>query len=92
MDVDLYLSKPFGIDLLMVILTNLFRTRNELKRWYAQPELNLSTRNITFINADELFVDRLVNLIQKRLDDLEMRIDELASDWFCQSTILQHGF
>jgi AraC-like DNA-binding protein len=80
MGADLYLSKPFGIDLLMAILTNLFRTRNELKRRYAQPELNLSTREITFSNADERFIDRLVNLIQKRLDDPDMRIDELASE------------
>ncbi|MDD4198942.1 MAG: DNA-binding response regulator, partial [Paludibacter sp.] len=80
MGADLYLSKPFGIDLLLAILNNLLRTRVELKKRFARPELNVTTQEITFSNADEWFIAKLVELIEKRLDDADLRIDDLAAE------------
>lgn len=80
MGADIYLSKPFGVDLLVAILSNLFRSRQELKKRYAVPELNMSTQEITFSNADERFITKLIGFIQSRLDDSDLRIDDLAME------------
>lgn len=80
MGADIYLSKPFGVDLLVAILNNLFRSRQELKRRYAMPDLNVSTQEITFSNADERFITKLIGFIQSRIDDSDLRIDDLAME------------
>lgn len=78
MGADMYLSKPFAIDLLIAIIGNLFRSRSELKKRYALYNEELNTQDLTFSNADERFLMKLTSLIDKKLDETELRIDDLA--------------
>ena len=78
MGADVYMSKPFAIDLLMAIIGNLFRSRLELKKRYALHNEDIKTKDITFSNADERFVLKLTTLIDNKLDESELRIDDLA--------------
>ena len=62
----------------MTIIGNLFRSRMELKKRYALHNEDLKTKDITFSNADERFVLKLTTLIDNKIDETELRIDDLA--------------
>jgi signal transduction histidine kinase/DNA-binding response OmpR family regulator/ligand-binding sensor domain-containing protein len=80
MGADVYVAKPFGVDLLLAILNNLMRNRDQLRKQYATNRILLSTADITFSNADEKFLKKLTSMVDDRLDDAELRIDDLASE------------
>lgn len=80
MGADMYLSKPFGVDLLLLIVSNLFKSRNELKNKYRQPEQHVLPEQITFSNADERFLSKFVTLIEEKLDDSDIDINWLARE------------
>lgn len=79
MGADVYLSKPFGMDLLLAIMANLMRNRELLRRQYAGGTI-ISTLDITYSNADEKFLTRLTQHIDRCMEESEIRIDELASE------------
>jgi signal transduction histidine kinase/DNA-binding response OmpR family regulator len=77
---DLYLAKPFGIDLLLAATANILRTRSELRSQFSTAKHELDIEDITFSNADENFLQRLNKYIESHLADNELRIDNLASE------------
>lgn len=80
MGADLYLSKPFGVDLLLTIIRNLLKARSEIRLKYSNPDLNIGYDKITFSNADELFLNKLTTLIETKLSESTILIDDLASE------------
>ena len=79
MGADVYLSKPFGVDLLLAIMANVLRTRELLRRQYAGASA-ISTRDIAFSNADEKFLAKLTQLIDASMEESEIRMDGLAAE------------
>ena len=76
---DVYLSKPFGIDLLLSVMANLLRNREQLRRQYAG-NAAMSAIDITFSNADERFLNRLTQLVEQSMEETEIRMDDLAGE------------
>ena len=79
MGADVYLSKPFGIDLLLSVMANLLRNREQLRRQYAGNS-SVSAIDITFSNADERFLTRLTQLVEQSMEETEIRMDDLAAE------------
>ncbi len=80
MGADVYLSKPFAIDLLITVIRNLLASRNELKLKYGSFSKSVLPKDITFSNADERFISRFIELIESRLDDTNLDIEKLAGE------------
>lgn len=80
MGADIYLSKPFGVDLLLAVISNLIKSHNDIRLKYGNPELNIGLSEITFSNADEKFINKLIQLIEDKLTDSDILIDNLATE------------
>ena len=77
---DIYLAKPFAIDLLLSLLNNLFATRNILKKRYTQTTGPITPQEITFSNADEQFLSKLTRLLEENLHTPDVNMDLFAKE------------
>ncbi|SER91793.1 hybrid sensor histidine kinase/response regulator transcription factor [Pedobacter rhizosphaerae] len=79
---DGYLSKPFDLELLEAMLTNLLRNREAIKARYKNSRILPLAEEVTFSRADELFMKKLNSLIADNLDkdglDVEFLIDKMT--------------
>ncbi len=75
---DSYLAKPFSIDLLLYVMGNLVRLRQQLKERYQTSEVALLPEDITFSNADEEFMKKLTQLIEQEIDNPALDVDLLV--------------
>ncbi len=63
---DLYISKPFSVDLLKVQVNQLLNTRQELIELYSRKVL-LKPRDFTITPNDEKFLTKIMNVIEKNM-------------------------
>lgn len=80
---DSYLPKPFDIDLLMTIIHNLLKNREQIRCKYKnKSNLTIHPKEITFSNVDEQFLLKFNSLIQENLTDqkldVKFLIDKMA--------------
>ena len=75
---DSYLAKPFSIDLLLYVIGNLVRLRQQLKERYQTSDGVLLPEDITFSNADEEFMKKLIQLIEQEIDNPALDVDLLV--------------
>lgn len=74
---DDFIAKPFSIDYLLVKITNLLHSRENLRRMFnASPEAEAST--MASSPKDTEFLDRLTGLIEDNLEDPDFSVDSLA--------------
>ena len=71
---DAYLSKPFEVEFLQTLITNLLKNREFIKSRYKNSTLLISPEEATFSNADEKFLLKLNNLIHENLSNTEMDV------------------
>lgn len=74
---DSYIQKPFSPEYLEVKIQNLITNRNSLKNYYATSP-NASLKSIAHSKADEIFLEKLNEIIQVNLSDSEFGIDQIA--------------
>lgn len=74
---DDFISKPFNPQLLEIKISNVIATRQMLKQRFRQ-ELLLSPKEITVTSLDEQFMARVVELMEKHIDDPNFNIDVLV--------------
>jgi signal transduction histidine kinase/ligand-binding sensor domain-containing protein/DNA-binding response OmpR family regulator len=77
---DAYVSKPFNIELLMIRVEGLLQSHRRLKNAFAgtqNQEDKLAEINVQ--SADERFMERLMRVINKNMNDPEFQVDELAT-------------
>lgn len=77
MGADDYISKPFNVNILLSRCNNLVKSRMMLQEKYSrQPQADLS---ILATNAmDKQFVDQVMEIVERRMEDSEFNVDELA--------------
>lgn len=78
---DAYITKPFVIDELFLLAENLIKNRMKIKGKFSgaqQQEGKIKT--ITFKSSDELLMDRIVNTINKYLENPEFNVQFLADE------------
>lgn len=76
---DAYIEKPFSMEFLINTITNLLRSREEIKRTYAGSPF-VQSDTVAISNADKEFLERLQNVMQRHMSDSDFNIDQLASD------------
>lgn len=78
MGADMYLSKPFGIDHLTTVISSVIKHRNKIKQNLLQSTILPNPKEITFSNADEKFLNKLISLIENKISNSDLMIDNLA--------------
>jgi signal transduction histidine kinase/ligand-binding sensor domain-containing protein/CheY-like chemotaxis protein/AraC-like DNA-binding protein len=77
---DAYLSKPFNLDELLVIIENLISSRRMLKgKFSGAQDQQDKVKSIDFKSSDELFMKRIMTIINDNLDNPELNVKMLVS-------------
>lgn len=75
---DEYIEKPFSSDFLKARIENLLESRRKIADSYKHsPEVALDT--ITHSKADENFLNQVVEIIDRHIEEVDLDVDKLAS-------------
>ncbi len=74
---DDYVSKPFSLQLLMVKINNVIKTRKRMQERYSKSK-NVASEHITFNDVDEEFLSRAVDVVRKNLSNESFSTEEFA--------------
>ena len=77
---DVYLSKPFEIDLLLAVAKNLIKGRELIKMRHKETTVLVSPVESTFSNADEKFMISLNNLINDNISNPALDVQFIADN------------
>ena len=75
---DDYIIKPFDPIELIVRIKNLILRRNKLREKYLR-EAEINPAEVAVTSTDKMFIDKAINIIESRLDDTSLSIEELAN-------------
>lgn len=76
---DAYLPKPFSIDELDIQITNLLKTRRQLKEKYGR-QIMLEPTRVEIEDVDEKFLQRVIQTIENRIDDKDLNAESLSKE------------
>ena len=74
---DAYIQKPFSTELLRLQIANLLKNRTNLRTHLANNPFK-DPKIVAHSRLDEIFLKKLDDYIQQRLDDIQLDIDQLA--------------
>ena len=77
---DVYITKPFEIDLLLAVAKNIIRGRELTKIRHKETSVVISPIESTFSNADEKFMINLNALINKNLSNSTLDVQFIADN------------
>lgn len=76
---DAYVTKPFSIKHLFAQISNIFTNRNKIKQAFINsPDLN--TGSIALTKADEIFLERVTQIINQYMQNESFNIGQLANE------------
>jgi ligand-binding sensor domain-containing protein/signal transduction histidine kinase/DNA-binding response OmpR family regulator len=84
---DLYITKPFSIDLLATMIENLFATRKQLKEYYTRTML-FQTEVDQKETPDDKFMKMLVDLVEKNIIEPDFDVFKLANELNMSRSVL----
>jgi two-component system cell cycle response regulator len=74
---DAYIEKPFSPQHLQVQIANLLRNRDKIKTYFASsPLVHINT--MAYSKADEHFLEKLNEVIQNNITDVNLDVEQLA--------------
>lgn len=79
MGADSYLTKPFSLQVLRLHVRNLLATREKMRERFSR-HITLQPQNIEVSSVDELFLKKIVQIIDNHMDDSEFDVDKLADE------------
>ena len=83
---DAYITKPFSPELLLARIDNLLQSRHQLKDlWSMKPVTEASATPsqdsaVTTTPIEDAFISRFKNMVEERLSDNDLSIEDLAAD------------
>ena len=78
---DLYITKPFNMDILKRNAANLLKTRKMLRNKYAGKETpQAKIDNIVLESPDERLINRIMDVVNKNLNNSDLNIDMICSE------------
>lgn len=78
MGADAYIEKPFSPEHLNVQVANLLANRSKIKEFYAKSPL-VHVKSIAHSKGDEIFLEKLTEVIYNNLEDENLDVDKLAN-------------
>ena len=84
---DAYLTKPFSPELLLARIDNLLQSRHQLKDlWATKPATEnavatpAEVTSATTMPIEDAFISRFKNMVEQRLTDSNLSVEDLAAD------------
>lgn len=74
---DAYVEKPFSPEFLQVQIASLLKNRNKIKAYFASSPL-IHIKTMAYSKADEQFLIKLQDTIDKNLENKDLDVDHLA--------------
>jgi two-component system cell cycle response regulator len=74
---DAYIEKPFSPKHLQAQIANLLKNRNKIKAYFASSPL-VHVNTMAYSRADELFLEKLNEEINKNIANLDLDVEQLA--------------
>ena len=84
---DVYMTKPFSIQVLELSIRNLLRGREGLKEKYLK-QIMLSPKKLQIESPDEKFLIKLMQLVADKMDDPDFNVGSLVEDIGMSQTVL----
>ena len=78
---DAYVTKPFNMKELRIRIKNLIEQRKKLRERFKQ-NLNLEPKEIAVTSADEKFINRAMEIIEKYMGDSEFEVRQFQEEMF----------
>jgi ligand-binding sensor domain-containing protein/signal transduction histidine kinase/DNA-binding response OmpR family regulator len=76
---DDYITKPFNLTVLEARVWNLLDSRQKLRDRYRK-EITLQPKNVAITSPDEKFLERVMNFIEKNIDEPSLSVEELGKE------------
>jgi signal transduction histidine kinase/DNA-binding response OmpR family regulator/streptogramin lyase len=76
---DAYITKPFDKDILLAKVDNLFKSRNELQKYFLN-EITLKKNTLKISQEYREFLDKCIAIVESHLDDEQFSIKVLAKE------------
>ena len=78
---DIYINKPFNIDILKHTVKNLIKNRNVLKNTYAGNQLHQEKiRHIDLKSSDEILVEKFMEVINDNISNPNLSVEMVATE------------
>jgi len=84
---DVYITKPFSIQVLELSIRNLLQGREGLKQKYIK-QIMLSPRKLDMESPDEKFLNKLMQLVEDKMEDPDFNVSSLVEDIGMSQTVL----
>lgn len=84
---DFYFAKPLSIDLLLLTVSNIFEQAEKLKQRYTKDYLSEATE-LVHSEKDKEFFQKLINVIEDNIQDLNLDVDFLCRHLYISRTKL----
>ena len=76
---DAYIAKPFDMEVLLARISNLLEKQEKRQQDFSH-SISLDPKTVTDSSPDEAFLNSVIGLIEKNIDNSEYTIDSLAGD------------
>ncbi len=76
---DDYVTKPFSIDILDIRVQNLIKSRHLLREKFKK-EIILKPKDIAINNVDEVFLEKIMQIIEDNMSDSKFSVTTLATE------------
>jgi ligand-binding sensor domain-containing protein/signal transduction histidine kinase/DNA-binding response OmpR family regulator len=76
---DAYVEKPFSMKHLLAQISNIFTNRNKVKQAFINSPTQ-SIGSIALTKADEVFLEKVTQIIYKNLSDISFNVDVLSDE------------
>lgn len=84
---NVYLTKPFSIQLLELHIRNLIRSANALKEKFSK-QVMLMPRNVEIEHPEEKFLNKLVQIVEEHMEDSDFNVSTLVDKIGMSQTVL----
>jgi YesN/AraC family two-component response regulator len=77
---DDYITKPFSPVILLARVENMLEQRKRLQELYRKNLLEMEPSEVELASQDEIFMAKLLNFMEKNIDNSELTVDDLVSE------------
>jgi len=88
---DVYLTKPFNVQLLQSYTKALLKSKKLLQQHYSQ-KIFLEPSSVEIGTVDKRFMEKLMSILEQRMDDTDFGIDDLAREVGMSKPVLYKKF
>lgn len=88
---DIYLTKPFSVEVLQTYISNLLKTKEILRQHYSQ-KIFLQPSGVEIGTVDKKFMERLMAIVEEKLSEPEFNVPSLAKEIGMSKAVLYKKF